>query len=73
MTDSVGTGFRGEGWLEEADSCRGERPQRTEIIMMEDELGIRNIASIEIVDNDKAWTYYYDMKARLEQQQRKTA
>ena len=73
MTESVGTGFRGEGWLDEADSCIGERPQGSEIIMMEDELGIPNIAAIEIVDNEKAWEYYYRLKSMVEANQRKTA
>ncbi len=66
-------GYSEEGFVEWAREELKKRPSRVDIIMMEDELGIPNIESIQIVDDDKAWAYYHELKARLEQQQRKTA
>ena len=66
-------GYDEEGFDEWVESRRGKRPHIVDIIMMEDELGIPNIESIKIVDDNDAWAYYHDLKSRLEQQQRKTA
>jgi hypothetical protein len=40
---------------------------------MEDELNIPNIASIELVDDIRAWAYYHELKEKIEEKRRKTA
>lgn len=65
--------YKGEGWLEEAQSCAGERPQRVEIIRMERELGLPYIDDIEITDDKKAWEYYHKLKATIEEKKRQSA
>jgi hypothetical protein len=71
--NSYDNGYDEEGFDEWVESQRGKRPQIVDIIRMEKELGIPKIDSIKNVDDDKVWAYYHELKARMEQQQRKTA
>lgn len=71
MSESVGTGYRGEGWLEEAEACSGEMPQKSEMILMEDELGIPNV-DFRASETQKAWEYYQKLKAMIEERKRQS-
>lgn len=72
MTESIGTGYKGDGWLEEAEEYGKNAPLWSEIIMMEDELGIPN-KKISSTERNKAWAYYHELKAQIEAKHRKTA
>ncbi len=66
-------GYTEEGFDEWVESQRGKSPQIIDIIRMERELGIPHTDEIEVINNKEAWAYYHELKARLDQQQRKTA
>jgi hypothetical protein len=66
-------GYDEDGFEEWAEKRLERMPSHREIIMMEDELGIPNIASIKLIDDEKAWAYYHELKEMIEAKKRKTA
>jgi len=67
-------GYTEEGFEEWAGEEIEKRPSMVDIIMMEEDLCLPHIDERKVVDNDKAWAYYHELKSRLEQQpQRRSA
>jgi len=68
-------GYSEEGFEEwvELERKNNPSPPWVELIMMEEDLGLPHIDERKVVDNERAWAYYRELKARLEQQQRRTA
>jgi len=60
-----------EEWVKE-EWTKNPPPPWVDIIMMEDDLGISN-RKLRSTEYEQAWAYYHELKARLEQQQRRTA
>jgi|WetSurMetagenome_2_1015567.scaffolds.fasta_scaffold1525087_2 hypothetical protein len=67
-------GYSEEGFEEwvEAERIKNPPPPWVDIIMMENDLGIPN-RKLRTSEPDKAWAYFNELKAKLDQQQRKTA
>ena len=60
-----------EEWVEE-ERRKNPPPPWVEIIMIEDELGIPN-RKLRATEQDVAWAYYHELKAKLEEKHRKSA
>lgn len=68
-----GNGYNEEGFEEWAEEWLRIRPSITEIFRMEEELSLRHIDDRKLIKTEDALAYYRELKARLEEKNRKTA